>query len=51
VQEFQNAFLKYVDASAPAIRSGLAEKKELTDAIEAQLRSALNDFKSKLWQK
>src|SRR5215213_1536461 len=30
VQEFQNAFLAYVDASAPDLRSGLAEKRELT---------------------
>jgi len=27
VTEFQDQFLKYVDASAPALRKGLADKK------------------------
>src|SRR5881275_130195 len=30
VQEFQNSFLQYVDASAPTLRQSLAEKRELT---------------------
>src|SRR3954449_2797882 len=51
VQEFQNAFLSYVDASAPKLRQDLATKPELTDDIEAQLKQALNDFKSKAWKK
>jgi F-type H+-transporting ATPase subunit alpha len=51
VQEFQNAFLAYVDASAPELRSGLAEKKELTPDLEAKLKQTLADFKSKVWKK
>jgi F-type H+-transporting ATPase subunit alpha len=51
VQEFQNAFLQYVDASAPQLRSTLAEKKELTSDLEAQLRQTLTDFKAKAWKK
>ncbi len=51
VQEFQNAFLSYVDASAPQFRQALADKKELTPEIEAQLKQALLDFKTKAWKK
>src|SRR5688572_28041567 len=51
IQEFQNSFLSYVDASASQLRSSLAEKKELNDDIENQLKAALSDFKSKVWQK
>src|SRR5690349_6984026 len=42
VQEFQNAFLQYVDTSAPQVRQSLAEKKELTDEIEKQLKATLD---------
>jgi F0F1-type ATP synthase alpha subunit len=51
VQEFQNAFLQYVDTTVPQLRSDLASKKELTDAIENQLKQALADFKAKAWKK
>jgi F-type H+/Na+-transporting ATPase subunit alpha len=51
VQEFQTALLAYVDNSAPALRKALAEKKELTADIEAQLKQVLADFKSKAWKK
>jgi F-type H+-transporting ATPase subunit alpha len=51
VQEFQNAFLAYVDSSAPQVRQNLGEKRELTKDIEDQLKQALNDFKSKAWKK
>ena len=47
IQEFQNAFLAYVDASAPALRQALAQKKELSPEIDAQLKQALTDFKAK----
>jgi F-type H+-transporting ATPase subunit alpha len=50
VQEFQNAFLQYVDNSAADLRSQLAEKRELTDDLENRLKTALNDFKSKVWK-
>ncbi|HEX4793034.1 MAG TPA: F0F1 ATP synthase subunit alpha [Humisphaera sp.] len=51
VQEFQDAFLQYVDASAAQLRSGLAEKKELTADLEQQLKQALTSFKSSVWKK
>jgi F-type H+-transporting ATPase subunit alpha len=51
VQEFQNAFLTYVDASAPTLRDSLAAKPELTKELEEQLRQVLGDFKSKAWKK
>src|SRR5688500_6443209 len=51
IQEFQSAFLKYVDSTFPQLRSDLASKREMTDAIETQLKQALGDFKSKAWKK
>jgi F-type H+-transporting ATPase subunit alpha len=51
VQEFQNAFLAYVDASAADLRKDLAEKRELTEDIENRLKAALSDFKAKAWKK
>src|SRR3954468_24391789 len=45
VQEFQNAFLTYVDQRAAGLRDGLAQKKELTEDFEKQLKQALDDFK------
>jgi F-type H+-transporting ATPase subunit alpha len=49
--EFQTAFLKYVDTSVASLKTGLAEKKELTAEFEAQLKQALSDFKAKVWTK
>jgi F-type H+/Na+-transporting ATPase subunit alpha len=51
VQEFQSGFLSYVDASAAELRSDLASKAEMTPDIEAKLKQALNDFKSRVWKK
>ena len=51
VQEFQSAFLAYVDASAAELRSDLASKAEMTADIEGKLKQALNDFKSRVWKK
>jgi F-type H+-transporting ATPase subunit alpha len=51
VGEFQNKFLAYVDSSAPSLRSGLAEKKELTSEFETQIKQVLSDFKSKIFTK
>jgi F-type H+/Na+-transporting ATPase subunit alpha len=51
VQEFQNAFLGYVDNTASDFRKELAEKGELTADLEGKLKQALNDFKSKAWKK
>ena len=51
VQEFQNALLQYIDASASQVRNGIATKKEMTAEIEQQLKEALNAFKSSVWRK
>jgi F-type H+-transporting ATPase subunit alpha len=51
VQEFQSGFLSYVDASAAELRSDLASKAEMTPDIEAKLKQAINDFKSRVWKK
>ncbi|HEY1685603.1 MAG TPA: F0F1 ATP synthase subunit alpha [Tepidisphaeraceae bacterium] len=50
VQEFQTAFLKYVETSVPQLGQTLGAKKELTDELEGQLKQALTDFK-KTWSK
>jgi F-type H+-transporting ATPase subunit alpha len=51
VQEFQSAFLKFVQASAPQLAQGLATKKELTEELESQLKKALDEFKAHGWSK
>jgi len=51
VQEFQTAFLAYVDTSAASLRQELASKKELASDLETQLKQALSDFKTKSWKK
>src|SRR5580658_9282911 len=51
VQEFQTAFLAFVDATASDFRKDLATKGELTADLEGKLKQALNDFKSKAWKK
>jgi F-type H+/Na+-transporting ATPase subunit alpha len=51
IQEFQIAFLDYVDSSAADLRNELADKKELTAELEAKLKQTLNDFKSRIWKK
>ncbi len=51
VQEFQNALLQYVDASASGLRASLAAKKELSSEIEGQLKEALKNFKESVWKK
>jgi F-type H+-transporting ATPase subunit alpha len=66
VQEFQNALVDYVTASAPDLRAELAEKKDLKDdevagpdgkkkkvpgPLELKLQKVLNDFKASGWKK
>ena len=51
VQEFQNAFLTYVDASYANLRQALASKKDLAPELENQLKEALKAFKSSVWKK
>ncbi len=50
IAEFQDQFLRHVDTSAPTLRQNLAEKKELTQEIEDQLKQVLQDFKTKVWK-
>ncbi len=49
VAEFQNSFLDYFKAS-PAYGL-LTDKKELTDEVEAGLKTSLEEFKSRVWKK
>ena len=51
VQEFQSAFLQYVDASNAGLRQQLGQKKELSSELETQLKQALTTFKSSVWKK
>jgi len=51
VQEFQSAFLAYVDSAAVAMKTKLSQTKELSQDVEDQLKQALNDFKAKAWKK
>ena len=51
VQEFQNAFLKYVETQQSQLQTALEQKKEMSDDIEKGIKEALNEFKSKVWQK
>src|SRR4051794_21556776 len=51
VQQFQNEFLTFIDQRAAGLRQALADKKELTDDLEKQLKQALDDFKKSAWKK
>jgi F-type H+-transporting ATPase subunit alpha len=51
IQDFQTTFLQYVDANARALRDKLAQTRDLPSDIEEQLKTALNDFKAKVWKK
>ncbi len=50
VLDFQNKFIDYVNGSAADLRTELAEKKTLSDDVEAKLKQTLADFKSKVWK-
>ena len=51
VQEFQSAFLAFIDNSYSALRKNLAEQKTLAPEFEADLKKALLEFKSRVWKK
>ncbi|HEX4124027.1 MAG TPA: F0F1 ATP synthase subunit alpha [Tepidisphaeraceae bacterium] len=51
VLEFQNALLQYIEASAAPLLEALGAKKELSAAIEAQLKETLKTFKATVWKK
>ena len=51
VGEFQTGFLEYFASSATQAKNDLETKKELTDDIEAGLKKALEEYKSRVWKK
>jgi F-type H+-transporting ATPase subunit alpha len=51
VQEFQTAFLAFIDSSYASLRASLADQKTLTDEFTEQLKKALLEFKSRVWKK
>jgi len=51
VAEFQSSLLTYVQTAAPDLLTEIAQKKELTDDIEKQLKQAISDFRAKVWKK
>jgi F-type H+-transporting ATPase subunit alpha len=51
IQEFQTKLLSYVDTTAPDLRKGLSDKKELTPDLENKLKQVIQDFKTKMWNK
>jgi F-type H+-transporting ATPase subunit alpha len=51
ILEWQNGFLSYIDQQVPDLRKDLAEKKELNDDIESRLKTAISEFKSRVWKK
>jgi F-type H+/Na+-transporting ATPase subunit alpha len=51
VQEFQAKFLQFIDTTFSTVRSDLRDKRELTDAIETELKKALDQFKKSVWVK
>ncbi|MGC4032276.1 MAG: F0F1 ATP synthase subunit alpha [Tepidisphaeraceae bacterium] len=51
VGEFQTGFLEYAAASHSGTIGDLEAKKELTDDIEAGLKKALEEYKSRVWKK
>jgi F-type H+-transporting ATPase subunit alpha len=51
VAEFQSSLLTYVLTAAPDLPTEIAQKKELTDDIEKQLKQAISDFRAKVWKK
>jgi len=51
VAEFQDALLKHISSSAGDLLTSIAEKKELTAAIEGRLKAVLGEFKGKVWKK
>jgi F-type H+-transporting ATPase subunit alpha len=47
VREYEQELLKFIDSSHPEVAKGLAEEKQLSDKIKAQLDTALKAFASK----
>lgn len=45
VKEFENEFHKYLRASRKDVLEGILKGKELTEDIEAKIKSAIEEFK------
>ena len=45
VVDFQNDFLKFMRAQHPEVSRKIIEQKKLDDALEAELKSAIGEFK------
>ena len=50
VREWQNGFLEYIDQSHPTVRERLVETKALGDDVAADLKSAAEQFRDKVWK-
>ena len=51
VAEFETGLLNFIDASHPGLRKDLADKPELTGELETAIKSAVTDFKNRVWKK
>ena len=51
IGEFQTGFLEYAAASHTETMNNIESQKELTDANEAGLKKALEEYKSRVWKK
>jgi F-type H+-transporting ATPase subunit alpha len=45
VQEFEAAFLRFMDSAHPEILSGIAAEKRITDEMTDKLVAAIGEFK------
>ena len=50
IGEFQTGFLDYAASSHNETMSNIESQKELTDANEAGLKKALEEYKSRVWK-
>jgi F-type H+-transporting ATPase subunit alpha len=47
VQRWESAFLTFIRERKPELRAALERDRKMTDAIEADLRAAIKEFKSR----
>ena len=51
LKAFENELLAYMKNTQPGVMNGLREKKNLDDALKAELKEAVEDFKATRWGK
>ena len=51
LKEFESQLHSYMKNTQPGVMNGLREKKNLDDALKAELKEAVEDFKSTRWGK